>query len=300
VSTESLQALISGGIAFDTPIEATQGKPSDEGATFKLFDNLASIREASFTDKLPYMLQFDGSVRGLEVGAPVEFRGIKVGSVTDVSLQFDAKDQRVFIPVTIEIERDRIEGGGLKKMQPPPPYAIAQRLVERGLRAQLQTGNLVTGQLLVNLDFYPNSPPATLKRDGRYPEIPTVPSDLAKISQSATQILDKIANLPLDELATDVRALVKALEGIATSPELAKSLQALRETGDAARVAMAQAQSTLASADNFIGPDSPLRYDLESMFAELRSAARSIRQLADYLEQNPNALIYGKRDADFQ
>lgn len=301
VSTESLQALLAGGIAFDTPLAATQGKPSEEGARFKLFDNLASVQEASFTDALPYLLQFDGSVRGLEVGAPVEFRGIKVGEVTDVSLRFDAKNERILIPVTIEIERDRIVPGGVKAMAaPPPPYSIAEKMVERGLRAQLQTGSLLTGQLLVNLDFYPNSPPATLKRGGKYPEIPTIPSNLAKISESATQIMDKIARLPLDGLATDVRSLLESLQGIATSPELRETLQALRETAKSASAFMTEAQSTMATADGLIGRDSELRYDLTSTFAELKSAARSIRQLADYLERHPDSLLYGKSGANYQ
>jgi paraquat-inducible protein B len=299
VQTESVQALLTGGIAFDTPFTAMQGEPSAEGSTFTLFNSFGDIGEASYTLKVPYLLHFDGSVRGLQRGAPVDFRGIKLGTVTDIRLEIDRKAGSVRIPVTIELEPQRITQVG--SLEGVKPYDFVARLVERGLRAQLKSGNLLTGQLFVALDFYPDSPPAKLERGGKYPEIPTVPTELEEMTRSVNGVLDKFASLPLDAMVKDVsslinetRSTVRSVEGLVTSPDMQQSLKALRATMEAAQGTMTKAEATLASADGMIGADSQIRYDLTQLMKELTEAARSIRLLASYLERHPDALIRGK------
>ena len=178
-------------------------------------------------------------------------------------------------------------------------------LVERGLRAQLQSSNLLTGELLVDLGFHPDSPPAKLDRSGTYPEIPTVPAQLEALEASVTAVLRKLAALPLPELLADLRGTIQSVDALVSSPDTGQAVAALTQA--AVRLEgligtldqrlgplFVQAQSTLASADGLVGADAPLRYDMNALLKELTGAARSIRVFADYLERHPDALIRGK------
>ena len=303
VSVESLQALLAGGIAFDTPAIGRPGEPAPAGTVFPLFANFGAVGEARYTDKVPYLVYFDGSVRGLRPGAPVEFRGMRIGSVTDVRLELDATTDAARIPVTLAIEPQRIDVIG--DAAEPEPYFALRTLVERGLRAQLKSGNLLTGELLIDLDFYPQSPPAKLDESGVYPEIPSVPTELEVLTASITGVLNQLAALPLPELVADLRRTVQGIESLVTSPdskqtvaalsESAVRLQALLETLDQ-RLGplLAQANSALSSTGELLGQDSQIRYEVGTLLRELTGAARSIRVFADYLERHPEALIRGK------
>ena len=172
VAMKSLEALLAGGIAFDTPDIDQPGEPAAAGTAFPLFASLRAVTEAGFTQHIPYLVHFDGSVRGLRAGAPVEFRGIRVGTVTDVRLEIDAKQDTVRIPVTLAIEPQRF---GVERGAGEQRYVVMAALVERGLRAQLKSGNLLTGELMIDLDFHPESPPAKLDHSGTYPRFPRCP-----------------------------------------------------------------------------------------------------------------------------
>jgi len=307
VATESVQSLLAGGIAFDTPMSATPGKPSPENTVFSLYDSYEAVTQAGFTTKVPYLVQFDESVRGLSPGAPVEFRGMRVGTVRDVGLQIDAASESILIPVTIEIEPQRIKFTGSTEDNPydDTPYVLMEKLVERGLRAQLQPGNLLTGQMLVDLGFHPNAAPAKLGHTGEYPEIPSVPSEIDALTASASGILTELAALPLTELVQDLRSTVQNVDALVSSPHTTETLEALKVTATELQTVvqtmdqqlgplLTQAQGTLASADAMVGANSQTRYDLNSMLKELAGAARSIRVLTDYLERHPEALLRGK------
>jgi paraquat-inducible protein B len=303
LSVESLQSLLAGGIAFDTPTLDHPGEPAAAGTTFSLFDNYRSVTEARYTEKVFYLVYFDGSVRGLRPGAPVEFRGMRVGSVTDVRLEIDPKHDTVRIPVTIAIEPERVSmiGGMLS----PQPYDMMRSLVGGGLRAQLKSGNLLTGDLLVDLDFHPEAPPAKLGDSGTYPVIPSVPTQLEVLTASITGVLSKLSALPLPELVSDLRTTLKDLDGLVASPDTKETVVGLRQSADRLQALLGtidqrlgplltRADATFASANELVGQNSQLRYDLGDMMRELTSAARSIRVFADYLERHPEALLRGK------
>jgi paraquat-inducible protein B len=302
VAMESLEALLAGGIAFDTPDIDQPGEPAAADTAFPLFASLREVTEAGFTQRIPYLVHFDGSVRGLRAGAPVEFRGIRVGTVTDVRLAIDANEDTMRIPVTLEIEPQRF---GVEPGPGEQRYVVMAALVERGLRAQLKSGNLLTGELLVDLDFHPDSPPAKLDRSGAYAEIPSVPAELEALEASVTTVLNKLAALPLPALVGDLRRAVEGIDALVTSPDTKQAVAALSQA--AVRIdaligtldqrlgpLFVQAQSTLAAADGMVGADAPLRYDLNALLKELTGAARSIRVFADYLERHPDALLRGK------
>jgi paraquat-inducible protein B len=301
VRTESVQAILTGGVAFDTPVSGMDGEPSPEGTVFPLYDSFASISEAQYTIKTPYLMYFDGSVRGLNAGSPVEFRGIKIGTVTDVRLQLDTESKMVRIPVTVQIEPERIDvtsaKGPLKELAPRERYQAMGALVERGLRAQLQPGNILTGQLLVALDFHPDAPPAELRRGGAYPEIPTVPSNIEQITRSVSGLLDKVAALPLDEMVAEARKTVQGVNALLSAPSVQRAVASLDEVPPLmmnARKAVANAEATLNSTQDLVGRESQVRRDLTELMRELKDTARALRVLADYLDRHPEALIRGK------
>lgn len=319
VDTESLHTIIAGGIAFDTPGIEAPGEPAAAGHAFPLHESRRRVDTPVYTRKVPYLVEFDGSVRGLRPGAPVEFGGIQVGTVTNVRLTFDAAEKRLRLPVTLDIEPERIgiENAGADAQ----PYVAMRALVRQGLRAQLQSGNLLTGELLIALDFRPDAPAAELvMREGMPPTIPSVATDLDTMKQSVNQVLAEIGKAPIRELVEDLRRTVQSLDRIVGSPEIqgavtalgeaAENLQvvlraagreigpvseSLRRTADRASGTLTSADAALASVQDLVGKKSGLPADIDAVLNELTRAARSIRVLADYLERHPEALVRGKQ-----
>ena len=321
LNVASLQALIAGGINFDTPPSATGAStPAPEGHVFRLFANFEEVSNAAYTQRIQLRAYFNGSVRGLRQGAPVEVKGLTIGRVLDVRLELDPDTNEIEIPVTMEIEPQRIMvTGNQPRPQEDPNRRILVGLVERGMRAQLRTGSLITGDLIVALDFFPDAEPAQLRVVGNLPVIPTVPTQLDSLTASVSGIIERIDRLPIEQLVSDLRLTVQRVNSLVGSPETAQAAAALNqslvqlqqlitqltaETGPTAgalrqsvqqiAVTMREAQATLESAQSLIGPDSQVRRDLTGMMRELQNAARSIRVFADYLERNPQALIRGK------
>ena len=318
VQIASLQSLLVGGIEVDTPLGLEQAEVAEAETRFPLYANQRALAQAQFTNKVPYLIHFDGSVRGLNPGAPVEFRGITVGTVTSVQLEFDVDTSRIRIPVTIEIEPQRIIPSTVPPEDFEPGKPMAE-LVARGLRAQLQTGNLLTGELFVDLVLVPDAPKAELITTGPVPEIPSIPATLDQLQASATMIMNKIAKLPLDELAASLTRTADGLERVVNSPDIqdagkriGPAIAQLQQTigrvdsatgpllgnlngaAAAATTTLRDAQTAIASIQRTIGSGSPLASNAENLTQELTRAARSIRVLADYLERNPQALIRGK------
>jgi paraquat-inducible protein B len=316
VKMESLVSVIAGGVAFDTPVMAGgTGRPSKSGMVFELFENFSSIGEAKYVRNIPYLLHFDGSVRGLKVGAPVELKGIKVGSVTDIAVKLDTKTLNFEVPVAIEIQPDRIltpdDLEALDQINAEDSYSVGRMLVEdHGMRAQLQTGSLLTGQLFVDLEFHPDLPREPLLMTGKYPEIPTVPSTLDEFRRTATSVLEELRRLPLDKIAHELLETLKGAKRLTNSPDLMHAVQTLSTTledvqkltydvnhtvdslASSTKETLAAARAALEVAD----PNSPTAVNLAHTLEELAAAARSIRILADYLEQHPESLVHGKSE----
>jgi paraquat-inducible protein B len=268
VNVESLASLLIGGIAFETP-PGSAGAPAEDGARFPLYGSHAATRREVYAQKAHYVAYFDQSVRGLQPGAPVEFRGIQIGEVRDVKLEYRAEDQEFVIPVLLEIEPERIENLGM--VDPETRRQGLDLLVKRGLRAQLQSGNLLTGQLVVQLDFHEGAKPAEIVWSEPYAELPTVPAPLEEITGSVQRLVKRLETLPLDQV-------VKSMNG----------------TLQAASAALAQAQQTLVTASALVGPDSPANSELRRALIELSDAARSVGLAADQIQRQPDSLLFGK------
>ena len=283
----SLTAVLLGGIAFAQPAGAGSGEPAEAGTRFPLFAGEDAAFEPVFAERELWQVEFDGSVRGLLPGAPVELRGIRVGEVIDVRLQLEDEAGLAGIPVTLALEPGRLG------MEPGEDHrALWNQLVERGLRAQLKTGNLISGALYVDLDLYPEEPPRSIDWAAATPRLPSVPTALDELRA----VLGRIARLPLDRMGEDLAQSLAALRDTmqATNTLLARLD---RETASELSQTLEQTRATLASLERLLKPNSPLQTDASRAFQELAAAARSLRIMADYLERHPEALIRGKGGA---
>lgn len=309
VDTESLVTLMIGGLAFDTPVNQEPGEPAAENDVFQLYKNRESISEKTFTRKSRWLLYFGSGVRGLTSGAPVELNGIQIGSVLDVNLEFDVEKEAFSIPVLIETEPGHIKSTG-KMPEGAENQRVMDYLVAKGMRAQLKTGSLITGQLLVALEMHPEAPPAKINWDGLYPEFPTIPTTMEEITTSLTQLLKKLEKLPIEQIGNDLRDAVSGAKRLTNSPDLQKSITALNQTLNQAQkfvatlntgiapelksavsnlnAALIQAQKLAKSLNSNVAPQA------DRTLKELQSAARSIKIWAEYLERHPEALIRGK------
>lgn len=269
VQTQSVLSILVGGIAFETP---TPGQPAAAESVYRLFEDRGRAFQPAARDPQTYVLVFNESVRGLTVGAPVEFRGIKVGEVTHVRVQLDAKTAEITAPVTVVVDPrlgvDIVDAG-------PPGEAFRERmlpeLVARGFRGQLRSGNLLTGATYVALDMFPDAAPATVDMAAKPIQVPTVPGTLDGIESSIARIVKKLDGLPWERIGTGVDKAVVDLQGTLTS-----------------------ARGALDDARHLLGSQSGLGDQLGATLGEVNDAARALRVLADYLEQHPESLLRGK------
>jgi paraquat-inducible protein B len=306
VNTQALASVLMGGLAFETPTNLEPGGTVDKNHVFDLYPNRKSINEPRYTRKNYYLLYFDETVRGLAPGAPVEFRGIPIGEVVDIKLEFDVNQVAARIPVLIEIQPDRLTIVGDDNFE---RKKVGELLVAKGLRAQLKTGSLLTGKLLINLDFFPDAHPAEIVFSGRYPVLPTVPTPISEITASITHLFDRIEALPIEEIGGKLRAAADGVERLVGSGELQEAARALKGTLEGAQEVtqlitselaptinntMIQMTDSLEQMEALLRPEAPIQQELLRASTEMAAAARAIRQLADYLERHPESLLQGK------
>lgn len=285
-----------------------------------------------FDESLKYILYFDGSVSGLSVGAPVVFRGVPMGSVTQISLVANARDSNVTIPVTIRIDDKSFITTDGDSLSEHGQAEIIERMVERGLRARLQLASLITGQYRVELDFFPNTP-MNFRSSNPESEIPTVPSPIDTLQRAITrlpieQMVDSLSSIltnvtdavgsgqlsaaldeftgafhSLRELVSDnsitkaIESSISQVEGVASSvrQELPAALLSFEKAMSSLSKAADELRRVAGSAEDAIGRDSPTMNDLRRLLKDAASAARALRNFADMLERNPEALIKGRQ-----
>jgi paraquat-inducible protein B len=315
VQSESLWTLLAGGIDFDVPAGGEAGERATSNASFTLYDDAAAAYDAIYIRKARFLLHFPQGVANLKPGAEVRMQGIRIGQVTDVHMEFDTRTDRFSVPVVIEIEADRV-----KLLHDTSPvrdfeqraYGTFSRFVARGLRAQLGSGNLITGQKVVNLDFVPDAPATKTIDGGQYPEIPTIPSeDFDAVFASAKALLSGLqmttaklnGMLSSPEVARSLRSLDSSLANLdqithdARAAGVGQLITTLRATADSADSALKQADATLAVAETALDGRKSDGGDLAGTIRELKTAARSVRVLADYLETHPDSLLFGRSEA---
>jgi paraquat-inducible protein B len=239
---------------------------------------------------------FDQSVRGLAVGAPVDFLGIDVGAVRSLAPTYDAEHKRYPVEVTAQIYPLRL--GAVRQAMlrdkvsdPSANMLFLKMLVDNGLRAQLRAGNLLTGTQYVALDFAPDSKRAKLDTSGPVPQLPTVRGPLSDLQPQIASIVAKINKVPFDEIGRDLQAsLHEAQTAIRQlSPEAQKALAEVEHTLGAVRESLARLDS------NVLDEDAPMQRSVQQTMTDLQRAAQSLRDLSDYLQRHPEAILRGKR-----
>jgi paraquat-inducible protein B len=296
VNTESIVAILSGGVAFQTPEGKGETPRAVPNSSFSLFANREEAMKHAETSQT-FLLVFRESVRGLSVNSPVEFRGVPLGDVTKINLQFDPLKKDFYIMVEIRLYPERLRGPRASgPRRPEESRAFINELVERGLRARLGSGNLLTGQRYVALEFLPKEQKTKINWSRVPPEFPTTRAGEEELQGSLARIARKIEKMPLDEIAAEVRHAVRSLDqALQSADRLLKRADA--EIMPEARALMEEARNTLSGAREALSTDAPLQQDLRETLRELSRAARSVRILVDYLERNPESLIRGKKGA---
>jgi paraquat-inducible protein B len=314
VELQSIQAVLSGGVAFGTPPAEFKAPLARAGATFTLYSDLEAAQAAGLSEHIPFVTYFTSSVRGLDVGAPVQMFGIRVGTVDSMKLLFTpAGEARVRVGFDVQPQRvfPANDEPNVK------PMTLTERFVAHGLRAELQSDNLLTGRMALALDFVPEAPAATVGREGQAIVVPSQPGGLQNIANTASEILDKLNRVPLDKIAANLNDSLAGLRQTLGGPQLTgllvsatasvSELQKMIHNLDSGlspavqrlpRIA-AELQTTVAHANALlgqggIGAGSQISSSLVRTLDQLDSAARSIRLLADFLARHPEALIRGR------
>jgi paraquat-inducible protein B len=270
-----------------------------------------------FRETHPFVLYFQGSVNGLNPGAPVKFKGVEVGSVQRIQVLFEQTASDVSIPVYIELDADKLARAGVHGEFTPESI---HRAIDQGLRGRLEPQSLVTGLLFVNLDYFPDTEAHFIgAADAPVSEIPTVPQTIEEATEVVKQILTRLGELDLKALVESATGTLDALRDLAGSEEARSALASLDETllslrelskqlettvgplGKSLQITAQETQrleqqlgKTLGAVEQLVKPNSPLTLQLSTALQDVSAAARSLRQLADSLERNPGAIVRGR------
>jgi len=296
INSQSLATILIGGIAFQPPPDATAVAPAAANTVFTLFPNQEQAMKRPDATVRAWVFVFDESVRGLEPGAPVDFRGVIMGEVKEIGVRVTPGAKNIQMKVEALVYPERLRAR-LKEMAPEleDREAFVNLLVEHGFRAQLKTGSLLTGQLYVGLDFFPAARQAKIDWTREPPEMPTVRSGLQELQATVSHIASQLDKVPFDQIGVDIRQVLKTLNRtLQDSDKLVTRLDA--EVAPQARATLEEARRTLSTAERTLARDAPLQQDLRGALHELSRTAQSLRLLAEYLERHPEALIRGKKE----
>lgn len=314
IKTPSVQTLMFGGVSFETPTTLEAANPDIENLIFTLYPNQAEIDKEVYTRKLQLVMYFNSSVRGLSLGAPLEFKGIRIGNVLDIKLEFNPDDTSFRIPVLVEIELDRIIDR--TAVDDDSAASLFQTLVDRGLRARLSTGSLLTGKLYIDLNMYPGTE-AVYHGDKtmRYSELPTIAGAFEAMTETLEVFVSKLGTLNVEQMGNDIigildgaNQLLNTTEAGQTVTDLQASIRALKnilrdlesanleETISSANNVLGNVDNTLAMIDGILAPNAPLQFNVIQVANELEGTARALRSLVEMLERQPQALIFGRSD----
>jgi len=296
----SLNALIAGGVEFDTPpslnTAVVTAKPQ---YSFYLFSDRDAVSEGAISVSYPFLLRYKGSVRGLKVGAPVEYLGIQVGQVQHIALERDASQGR-HINVVVGIQPERMSSGEL--LSEEMVYQEIEDLVRDGMQARLHSGSLIGGSLFV--DLVPNVvKKGEFLRVGKYPELPTADSEYSQIARQLASIVQRVNSIPFDKIGKDLQGSLSALRSVAddfqkgdVANKTADLMDNLKKASVGLDGTFDQLEQTLRSIDQTVAPDSMLSHALNETLNDISDASKSMEQLTDELYRYPDALLRGKGD----
>lgn len=305
----SLAALISGGIAFENVLTFDEPRQAERDHVFYLYNDRDSVMEERYSLKYFYRLKFSHSVRGLKVGAPVEFRGLKVGAVEDITLDAVVNEPDS-LHVYISLEPERLDN--LSKPSREEFEEMLAGLVDNGLRAQLKTASFVTGSRYIDLVFPNDEPAGQFITGSQYSEIPTLDHPADQLDQQMADLMNRINRIPLVSLGENLNASLASLSRVLSDFDEAKTAAKIDSTLDNVSQASAHFDETmtvlnetmeqlslrLQELEGVTAPDSTAQYELRETLNAVRRAADSFNLLSETLRQKPDALIFGRDQND--
>ncbi|PLZ03301.1 mammalian cell entry protein [Burkholderia sp. WAC0059] len=289
LNTQSLATVIVGGLAFQTPPGQAKGPQAPDGQTFELAGDQSDAMRDPDGPPMHVVMNFNQSLRGLAVGAPIDFRGIVLGQVTDIGVEYDAKTHNFTMPVTMDVYPSRLlrhADGSLPAPNTPQSRELLRELIAHGLRGQLRTGNLLTGQLYVAVDIFPNAARASVDLTQDPITLPTIPNTLDELQLQIADIAKKLDQVPFDQIGNNLNSSLKNANQLFSQ----LNTQLLPQ----ARDTLAAAQHTFGAAESTLQQDSPLQSDVHEALQQLTRTLQSLNALSDYLERHPESLLRGK------
>jgi paraquat-inducible protein B len=297
--TESLASILEGGVAFGT-WPGPQAPRAAADTSFVLFNDQEHAMRPAESEVRAFVMYFGDTLRGLSAGAPVELHGIGVGEVKSVDVDYDERSGTLAFPVVVELYPRRLRGH-MQQSGPPQPArgkddasrALIDSLVAHGLRAELKTGNLLTGQKFVSLDMHRDVYKDTVAWAAQPAVFPTITGSLDDIQDSVGVIAKKLSKVPFEQLSARLMGAVASLDQTLKSAD--KFLHNVDSNlAPQVQITLTEAQAALKNAKELLGQDAPLENDLGSTLLQVSRAAKSISALVDYLERHPESLLHGK------
>ena len=307
VRTEALMTMLVGGIAFQTPPNEPDAPRADPDYAFTLERTREAAMRTPEALSVLFAVYFDQSVRGITLGAPVEFKGVPIGEITDASLDWDRKtfSARTLVTFRVYPERlwARVRGENMNRARTPEQFrANLDGLVGQGVRAQLRIGNILTGQYYVAIDYFPKAKKAKIDWTKDPPILPSEAGSFDEMQAKVASILDKLDKIPYSDISADVRKGLASLDSaLKSADQLIKRADGeliadTRSTLVSARAALDVAKDALEKADRALAPDAPILQEARDAMRELTRAAEAVRALADSLERHPESLLRGKAE----
>jgi paraquat-inducible protein B len=296
VEVESLQTLLSGGIAFDTPTDRDGDAPATETSRFDLFENKASADDAVYRENIPYVTYFRTSVQGLSKGSPVQISGVQVGSVTDVRLVYDAPTQGMIARVAFDLQPERVlTRGGTNDASASD--GVRKAFSDGAMRVTLESGNLLTGAKDLAIEYVKGHSANDLQKEDGALVLPSQGAGIDSLTASLADVATKLDKVPFERIGEHADAVLGDLQHLIAEID-ANAMPAIAQLptiADQMSLAVRNANGTLGATG--YGPNSDFQHNMERMMREVNDAARSFRVLADYLDRHPEALIRGRASA---
>ena len=309
IRTESLTSILSGGLAFDNLQNFKKGELAKEYRHFILFKSEKEASKITYKRELYFWVYFKHSIRGLKQGSSVEFRGIKIGEVVDYFLVGNSESGEFELPVLIKIEPERFTIIGKKGEGNEVNVQVFKKLIDKGFRAQLQSGNLLTGEMFINLEFFEDVPPVKVeKKNGLY-VMPTVPATIETLKSDIQTLLNRLSRIPFEEIGENLRESMEIIKN-KTLPGIDRAIDSgnrlLNQSSDSVTLfrketlpglnkILGETEKAIEEARrNYLEHNSPTNRELIKMLDDISRMSRSIKELTDYLQRHPESIIRGK------
>ena len=316
VEVESLAAVLSGGIAFETPHVHLHAPVSKPDSVFPLYDSKGDADAAGFSRKIPFVTYFSSSVSGLSKGSQVQVFGIQIGTVTDVNLIMLPGHTGARARVAFEIQPERVFSGNNQEINSDPEQ-VTTSLVQQGMRAVLESSSFITGQKAVALEFVPDVPQAAVTHEGEALVLPSQGGGIDNITSSLSDIATKLDHIPFEEIGENLNDALRSVSQTVSGPDVKNALHRLSDTlGDvqhlvrhadqgltpmlqrlpqiSAELQQAVTHANAALGEAGYGGNSDFQHNVSRVLDQVNDAARSIRLLVDFLDRHPEALIRGR------